>query len=118
MLPPNPEDGQLVPEMSKFTPTEVVITRSMVIRGEEDINYFFQEGWPFDERNGIYIKVGESEPMAMSRLLKDRVEPFGFEGDEWDLSVLETISELIWDNAIGLSVKGSVTALLILHTLF
>jgi len=40
----------------------------MVIRGEEDINYFFQEGWPFDERNGIYIKVGESEPMAMSRL--------------------------------------------------
>ena len=68
MLPPNPEDGQLVPEMSKFTPTEIVITRSEVIRGEEDINYFFQEGWPFDERNGIYIKVGESEPMAMSRL--------------------------------------------------
>jgi len=51
---------------------------------------------------------------------KDRVEPFGFEGDSdgWNLRVFETISELFWDNAIDLSVKGSVTALLILNSLF
>ena len=106
--------------MSKITPTQVVVTRSYVISGEEDVNDFFQEGWPYEERYGMYIKVGEMEPIAMSDMSKDLVEPFGFEGDsdEWNLAVLETISELLWDNAIGLSVKGSVTALLILHSLF
>ena len=53
-------------------------------------------------------------------MLNDRIVPFGSEVDPdgYDLGYLENIEELFWDSAIGLSVKGSVTALLILHTLF
>ena len=53
---------------------------------------------------------------------ESRVEPYGFEEDydydKYITSVLKSIQEVFWDNAIGLSVKGSVTALLILHSLF
>ena len=106
--------------MSKFTPTEVVVTRSQAIQTEEDVQHFFQEGWPYEVRTGIFIKVGRGKSIGLSKMLNDRIVPFGSEVDPdgYDLGYLENIEELFWDSAIGLSVKGSVTALLILHTLF
>jgi len=50
---PKREDGLLVPEMSRITPTEIVITRSMPVSGEEAVNHFFYEGWSYKSMNGI-----------------------------------------------------------------
>jgi len=63
-----------------------VITRKESILGEEDVHDFFHEGWPYEDKEGIYIKVGQGEARAMSSIDEDRVEPFGFirEGYDYD----------------------------------
>jgi len=52
---PKREDGLLVPEMSRISPTEIVITHSIPVSGEEAVNHFFEEGWSYKSMNGIFI---------------------------------------------------------------
>ena len=105
--------------MSSISQNEIKITRSAVIDSESMVQNFFKNGWPYDERSGMYVKLDSSDAKMMRRSTKGAIIPYGFEGEhDMEHTFVQTLEELFGDFAISLSVKGSATALLVLYSLF
>jgi len=105
--------------MSSISPNVIEITRSFVISGEGQVQEFFEKGWPYDERAGMYVKLDSSDAKMMRSNTKGHIIPYGFEGEhDMEHTFVHSLEELFGDFAISLGVKGSATALLVLYSLF